>query len=84
MLLAYEEAIAVFHAAGLTDLNVGWLRSQADNGRIPSTVVARKRRFLLAELEKVIAGYTADAVHCKYVAQAQVRARPIRKTRFST
>jgi hypothetical protein len=84
MLLNYDAAVAVFHAAGLTDLDVGWLRSQADNGRIPSTVVARKRRFLLTELEKVIAKYTADAVHSKYIAQAQVRRRPIRKTRFNT
>lgn len=83
MLLEYDSALAVFHEAGLTDLDVNWLRGQAEIGKIPSTVIARKRRFLKEELDKVIAGYTADAVQNKTPDQ-NIRRRKTRKTRFNT
>jgi predicted metal-dependent TIM-barrel fold hydrolase len=60
-LLGYEEAVSIFHEHGLTDLDAGWLRTQANRRLIPSTVVAKKRRFLDTEIRKVVDKYIADA-----------------------
>lgn len=60
-LLGYNEALAIFHDHGLADLDHCWLKNQADRGVIPSTVIAKKRRFLRGTIEEVIAGFAADA-----------------------
>lgn len=43
-LLTTAEAAKLFQAAGLTDISEKWLSDQIDRGKVPTVVVARKRR----------------------------------------
>lgn len=43
-LLSIDDALALFHEAGLTDLTRDWLRGQIERGELPAVVVARRRR----------------------------------------
>lgn len=43
-LLTLDDALALFHQAGLTDLTLVWLRGQIERGELPAVVVARRRR----------------------------------------
>ncbi|QGH74840.1 hypothetical protein MAL1_00093 [Bacteriophage DSS3_MAL1] len=61
-LIGYPEAVAILHEHGLTDLDEEWLRGQADRGKLPSTVIAKKRRFLDVEVKKFIDSMAQDAV----------------------
>ena len=59
-LLAYDQALELFHKAGLTDLNLKWLKNRCDNGKVSAVVVKRKRRFKESHIRQMIADMFAD------------------------
>lgn len=53
-LLSLHEVEERLHEAGLTDLNLTWIRNQIDRGNLPAVVVARKRRVRKDVLDRQI------------------------------
>ena len=60
-LLSCQQAAELLHAAGLTDLGSKWVQDQIDRGKIPCTVVARRRRVRQDHVEQMINQWLADA-----------------------
>lgn len=60
-LLDADQVVARFHAAGLTDLNVKWVKNQTDRGALPCVVVARRRRFRQDLIEQIIQDWCDQA-----------------------
>ncbi|QJA43151.1 hypothetical protein [Phaeobacter phage MD18] len=82
-LIGYPEAVQILHEKGLTDLDSEWLRGQADRGKLPSTVIAKKRRFLDTEVRKFVDRLAQDAASAEAPKPRPVIHKKNVKRRFS-
>ena len=60
-LLTGDQAVAFLHERGLVDLDAKWMRNQMDRGRIPCTIVARRRRVRQDYLQVMIDNWIREA-----------------------
>ncbi|MDW9531970.1 hypothetical protein RWE87_13890 [Sinorhizobium meliloti] len=61
-LLTPAQTVEFFHARGLTDINVKWIKNKCDNGDLPYTLVSRKRRIRSDVIERLYDNWIRAAV----------------------
>ncbi len=60
-LLSCQQAAEFLQQAGLTDLGTKWVQDQIDRGKIPCTLIARRRRVRQDHLESMLSTWLAEA-----------------------
>lgn len=65
-LLSIKEATHYLRQCGLTDLNDKWISDQMSRGKIPFSVIAKKRRIRSDVLEKFVDQMFLDATNTNY------------------
>ena len=60
-LFTCQQAAEFLQEAGLVDLGRKWVEDQIDRGKIPCTVIARRRRVRQDHLQRMLNGWIAEA-----------------------